>query len=69
MSRLIAMALAAGLLCVGAGCLAFFLQRSVLFPRPTAFTRPSRGPAERVTLASGSALFLPSGSDQDLPAP
>jgi fermentation-respiration switch protein FrsA (DUF1100 family) len=69
MSRMIAIIIAVGILGVGAACLAFFLQRSVLFPRPTALTRPSRGPAERVALASGSALFLPSGSGQRQPAP
>jgi fermentation-respiration switch protein FrsA (DUF1100 family) len=66
---MIAIIAAAVLLSVAAAGLAFFFQRSVLFPRPTALTRPSRGPAERVALASGSALFLPSGSDRQQPAP
>ncbi len=37
-------------------------QRSILFPRPVQFTRPSRGPAEVVPLSEGGGLFLDPGT-------
>jgi fermentation-respiration switch protein FrsA (DUF1100 family) len=69
MPRLLTGFLAAAMICVGAAILAYFVQRSVLFPRSTSFTRPSRGPAERVTLPQGGALFLTPATVGAEPAP
>lgn len=58
MHRFVAGLLAAGLICLLAAGGMWVAQRSVLFPRSPNFTRPTRGPAERVPLSEGSALFL-----------
>src|SRR5262245_10923305 len=50
MSRVVAVGLTIGVLLLVAGGLMFFVQRSVLFPRPAWFAQPRRDLGERLPL-------------------